>query len=343
MFVLHRAFVLCPGEIPAELGTGYTAACQVLGLDPDPVGYAVYLIDTMAGRCTLISRDLTRLRAALDAGGGDQRQPMLLALDQEEITEQPGWPEQLGGTPWCQFCRSPRPAWAYDGPDVDVLLAAPALAGLPPEVAGAEITGRTDWLACEDCHALIESGDYHALWQRCVPYSEPMPVQAAWLQFWDDRGPARPHNPPELITAPSLVYVTRDGWNPACRKRMARELASAWNIPVPVAPFSHDDANIDLRPYREHLEPLIASSITEAWSFASAATPPPGAVTSRRVHASARLITASGRGWSLVARTDGPAVMMHDHVPFTAIDITRDPRLPGLLNGITAAAARSHR
>jgi hypothetical protein len=35
-----------------------------------------------------------------------------------------------------------------------------------------------DWYACDDCHALIEAGDYDGLWQRSMPYSEPMPVQA---------------------------------------------------------------------------------------------------------------------------------------------------------------------
>jgi hypothetical protein len=93
------------------------------------------------------------------------------------------------------------------------------------------MTGRTDWLACGDRHALIESGDYHGLWQRCAPCSEPMPVQAAWLQFRAGRGPARPYDAPEPAAAPSLVYVSRGGWNPAGRKRMARELATAWTTP----------------------------------------------------------------------------------------------------------------
>jgi hypothetical protein len=35
---------------------------------------------------------------------------MLLALDPDEITEPPGWPEQFESMPWCQFCRSPQPA-----------------------------------------------------------------------------------------------------------------------------------------------------------------------------------------------------------------------------------------
>ena len=60
--------------VPAELGPDYAAACAVFGLDPDPGGYALYLADTMAGRRTLISHDLPRLRAALDAACGGHRQ-----------------------------------------------------------------------------------------------------------------------------------------------------------------------------------------------------------------------------------------------------------------------------
>jgi hypothetical protein len=52
------------------------------------------------------------------------------------------------------------------------------------------------------------------------------------------------------------------------------------------APVGDDDVNTDLRPYREDLGPLIARGLSEAWSFASVTPPPPGAVTSRRVHRS---------------------------------------------------------
>jgi hypothetical protein len=45
----------------------------MLGLDPDPQGYAIYLIDTVAGWRTLIRRDLSRLHAVLDVAGQDAR------------------------------------------------------------------------------------------------------------------------------------------------------------------------------------------------------------------------------------------------------------------------------
>jgi hypothetical protein len=340
MFVLHRAFALCPEDFPADLGADYETACEIFGLEPGAEGYAVYLIDTMPGRRTLISRDLGGLRNALEAAS-DGRSQLLVALDEREVTEQQGWPDQLGGMPWCRFCRSPRPAWVYDGPLVEVLLKPSELGTEPwPDVAGTEISGRTDWFACEDCRTLIDAGDYDGLWHRCAPFSEPMPVQAAWRQFWVSHGPARPHTQPHGPAPAGRVYVSHDGWSPAHRKRLALELAGDWSASAPVSPLRDEDLDIDPRPYRDGLQLVIARSLDEAWSWASAARPPPGAVTSRRVYQIARLITATGRGWSLVARTDGPAVLLHDQVPFTGMDITGDQRFPGLLDGLTAAAGR---
>jgi hypothetical protein len=143
MFVLHRAFALCPGDFPSELGADYETACEVFGLEPGAEGYGVYLIDTMPGRRTLISCDVARLRAVLEAATTGRRQ-LLVPLDEHDVIEQQGWPDQLGGTPWCRFCRSPRPAWVYDGPLVEVLLG-PSVSGTEPwpDVAGTEISGRT--------------------------------------------------------------------------------------------------------------------------------------------------------------------------------------------------------
>jgi hypothetical protein len=343
MFVLYCALALCPGEFPAELGSDYVAACGVLGLDPDPHGYAIYLVDTMIGRRTLISHDLDRLRSV--TGAVDEGRPLLLSLDESDATEEPGWPDQLGGVPWCQFCRNPRPAWSYDGPRVEVLLS-PSLFGTEPwpDVLGAEVTGRMDWYACDDCQALIESADYDGLWERSLPYSEPMPVQAAWREFWVDHGPVRPQPPPEPVPAPSSrIYVGRGGWGPAQRRYAARELARDWSIAEPLQSPGGGIPEVDLHAHRDRLKPLVSACLSEAWGYASAVRPPPGAVTSKRVYRNERLITAAGRGWSLVARTDGPALLLHDGMPYTGLDITRDQRFSGLLDGLTGAASRDPR
>jgi hypothetical protein len=62
--MLQRALLVCPDEVPAELGGDYAGACQTLGLPPIPRGYALYLLDDIAGRVMLISRDVDQLRSA---------------------------------------------------------------------------------------------------------------------------------------------------------------------------------------------------------------------------------------------------------------------------------------
>ena len=76
----------------------------------------------------------------------------------------------------------------------------------------------------------------------------------------------------------------------------------------------------------DYLKPLIDDSLSEAWSNASPTAPLPGTVTSKRIYRSERLITATGSGWS-PSRTGGPAILLHDHVPCTGLDIARDPPL----------------
>jgi hypothetical protein len=84
---------------------------------------------------------------------------------------------------------------------------------------------------------------------------------------------ARPHDPPDAPPPPSRIYVSRDGWSPAQRRHLASELARDWSASEPVSPVGDDDVNTDLRPYREDLGPLIARSLSEAWSLASVTTP----------------------------------------------------------------------
>jgi len=53
----------------------------------------------------------------------------------------------------CDFCSSPAPAWNY-----------PAESFKDP--LGSQSIG--DWLACEECHALIEAGNYEGLARRAL-------------------------------------------------------------------------------------------------------------------------------------------------------------------------------
>lgn len=53
----------------------------------------------------------------------------------------------------CDFCSSPAPAWRY-----------------PAESFPDLLLGRSvgDWLACDECHALIEAGDRNGLTKRSM-------------------------------------------------------------------------------------------------------------------------------------------------------------------------------
>jgi len=55
----------------------------------------------------------------------------------------------------------------------------------------------------------------------------------------------------------------------------------------------------------------------------------------------ARLVRANGDGWSLIGRTDGPALLVADEIPGIPVDIGDAPQLPELLGALTVAAARS--
>jgi hypothetical protein len=63
-------------------------------------------------------------RASPAVGCRRLRQLLLLSLDEREALGQEGLPDQLGGTPWCLFCRSSLPAWNCDGTLVAVLMGA---------------------------------------------------------------------------------------------------------------------------------------------------------------------------------------------------------------------------
>ena len=58
------AVLLAPGHVPDELGGSYEDACAALELPPVRGGYALYLLDQMNRRWTVISTDATAVRQA---------------------------------------------------------------------------------------------------------------------------------------------------------------------------------------------------------------------------------------------------------------------------------------
>ena len=114
------AVLLAPGHVPDQLGGSYEDACAALDLDPDPGGYALYLLDQKNQRRTVISTDTSAVRQAELACGSDGYLDITPAAMADIAGVRDGWPEEYGGGPRCQFCRAPYPAWVYEGADVEV-------------------------------------------------------------------------------------------------------------------------------------------------------------------------------------------------------------------------------
>jgi hypothetical protein len=255
--------LLAPGHVPDELGGSYEDACAALELPPVPGGYALYLLDQMNQRQTVISTDSTAVRQAElpdgDGGNGYLNNARVAAACIAEVRG--GWPEEFGGGPRCQFCKAPDPAWVYVGADVEVLLGEPVLGfrGEPRPVIGSDVVGCIDWHACRACRDLIEAADLSAWRNLLGRYGDPdvpMPVQSAWREFWANHRPSKLAAPPE--------------WTPGRRRRMAYEIAACWDAfiaahPVDDIPFTDDtdvpglagaDSALDAaRAYLEHPPP----------------------------------------------------------------------------------------
>jgi hypothetical protein len=82
----------------------------------------------------------------------------------------------------------------------------------------------------------------------------------------------------------------------------------------------------------------ITSAMAAAWSLAAATRVPPGSVPTRPAWpGGTRLVRATGDGWTLIGRTDGPVLLLLDRYPGLPVDIDGTPRRPELLDALTAA------
>ena len=194
------ALLLAPGHVPDELGGSYEGACAALDRPPVPGGCTLCLLDQVNQRQTVISTGTaTARRAELAGGSGGYLDKALVAA--EGIADvRGGWPEEFGGGPRCQFCRSRHPAWVCEGPDVEVLFGEPlpGFSGEPLPVAGTEVVGCTDWHACGTCHDLIEAANlagWLSLLDRYGDPGVPMSVRSAWREFWASHRPPEPAAP----------------------------------------------------------------------------------------------------------------------------------------------------
>ncbi len=52
------------------------------------------------------------------------------------------------------------------------------------------------------------------------------------------------------------------------------------------------------------------------------------------------MLRATGDGWTLIGRTDGPVILLLDDAPGVLLDVGELPQTSGLLDALTAAAHR---
>ena len=89
--------------------------------------------------------------------------------------------------------------------------------------------------------------------------------------------------------------------------------------------------------------PAADRAISQAWQLAATATPPPGTVRVRTAWPAARVVRASGDGWTLTARGgDQPLlILLLDDVPGIILDISDTSQAAELIDALTAAATRA--
>jgi hypothetical protein len=320
------AVLLAPGHVPDELGGSYEDACAALELPPLPGGYALYLLDQMNQRQTVISADTTAVRQAeLASGSGGDGHLDKARVAATGIAEvRGGWPEEFGGGPRCQFCRDPDPAWVYEGAEVEVLLGEPVLGfrGDPRPVIGSDVVGCIDWHACGACHDLIEAADlfgWRGLLDRYGDLDVPMPVQSAWREFWVNHRPPEPAAPPE--------------WTPGRRRRMAYEIAAQWDDFMAAHPV--DDILFTDDPDVPELAGVDAA--LEAARAYLRQPPPAGRIRVCRAGGDAAIVRADGDGWSLVGRTGSVSFMLLDTDP-NILHAIGWRASPSLLDGLSGLA-----
>ncbi|MQA93142.1 MAG: hypothetical protein GEV11_00360 [Streptosporangiales bacterium] len=324
----YSAVLVAPGHVPDEVGGSYNDACRTLELGGAPDGYVLYLLDLGNMRSTVISTDTQPIRDALaDLSPGMRlvcdRLTVLEVFRRGIVEDRPGWPEEFGGGPRCQFCRIPEPTWVYEGADVDVLLRRDSPVGEPfLEVAGTEVTGVIDWHACQTCREVIDartSAAWHDLLDRFGGDHVPMAVQAAWREFWGNHRRATPAPPP--------------AWTPGRRRLVANQIRATWDA------FHAEHRIEDVRFTSDAAIPELAgvdAVLADAHDYLQR-PPPEGRV--RRYSADPEggwIVRADGDTWTLLGQTDRHALVLTDGGP--EICPVRGPGTNDLIDGLANLA-----
>jgi hypothetical protein len=159
-----------------------------------------------------------------------------------------------------------------------------------------------------------------------------------------------PHDPAGTAPGELLQPPGGRGWSPARRRQLADAIATeladmmgrtweehaeayrwdAYNL-GDTDPGPPPARLIDMRQPATCADPAAGRALQAAWSLAAAAKPPPGSVRSRRATRKARLLRATGDGWTLIGRTDGPIMLLLDDAPGVLFDVGELPETGGWL------------
>jgi hypothetical protein len=319
-------------HVPDEIGGSFADACQALDLDTADHGYVLYLLDVMNQRSTVIGTHTDPVCEALadhDPGSTahlvcDLTTVMKVVHSGTVADARAGWPEEFGGGPRCQFCRAPEPGWVYEGADVEVLLGESFMDD-PPPLLGTDITGCIDWHACGQCRELIDTRTQDA-WRHLLARFDdgghvPMPVQAAWREFWGNHRRAQPADPPP--------------WTPGRRRFMANQIRTRWDDFVAACP-------LDKVVFTDLDVPELAGvdTVVAAANAYLNSPPPPGRIRRYPTETSENdwIIRADGDDWTLVGRTSHLAFVLLDDAP-EAVHTVKGPQTTMLLDSLARAAS----
>ncbi|MET8679513.1 hypothetical protein ABZW18_18540 [Streptomyces sp. NPDC004647] len=152
-------------------------------------------------------------------------------------------------------------------------------------------------------------------------------------------GVPAPHDPapdPELDDAgrPPLSPPDSEAWGPAQRRLGADEIALQWAIWR-----EQVDEDVEFVEPGEQPNGAVRKVLEQARTYVDA-PPPPGRIRSAFASDGARTLRADGPGWSMVARTDDIAFILHDDDPGEVLPVGRGPELPGLLKALDELAVR---
>jgi len=197
-------------------------------------------------------------------------------------------------------------------------------------------------------------------------YEPPDGTVAATLPGWPVEcalgllGLPEPHDPPGT----AALRPPASGWNPARRRAMTDQIADELSESGHQSAEDYHQARqwhywnlgeTDLIPRQPRLidlrqpvasthpaRPAADKAIAAAWQLAATARPPAGSVRSGPAWPKpARVVRATGDGWSMVGLTGGPVILLLDETPGRPLDISDTLKTAELLDALTAAAERA--